>query len=278
MITDSRNGTSIFIPGTAGELHVRRWGTQGPALLALHGVTGCTALWYGVARNLHIDHRVIAFDYRGHGRSAWSTAHEYDTEFYVADLLSVCNSLSVDERRNLTLVGSSWGALAAVRALAAGLEMIKGLVIVDVEPSFEIGEFDVHPRPYTFQSIDDVETWERKANPDAPHEDLTLFSQETVAQAMDGTYHRRHDPFFLKCWPFRKDDVWAQLGKINQPTIILNGDRSFVRENVCRRMSERLQHSKYVKIKNSGHLVPLEQPESTSDEIRRFIHESQTRL
>ena len=42
---------------------------NGPPIVFLHGVGGNRAVWNSVLPGLVRDHRVIAFDLRGHGRS-----------------------------------------------------------------------------------------------------------------------------------------------------------------------------------------------------------------
>lgn len=46
-----------------------RTGGHGPVLLLLHGIGGCTSTWDPVIDDLARDHRVVAMDLLGHGRS-----------------------------------------------------------------------------------------------------------------------------------------------------------------------------------------------------------------
>lgn len=260
-----------FVEGPAGKLHIRDFGGDGPTIVALHGVTGGTFLWEGVAAELAGQARLVAMDFRGHGLSDWSAARDYTTDAYAADLEAVLAALDTDAPP--VLMGSSWGALAVMRLTARRLGAASALIVVDVEPSFETGPGDVHPRPYKFGSIEEVEAWERKANPSAPDADLRGFARGSVVQTEDGAFLRRHDPFFLTRWPFRDDDLWEEIGRITVPALVVHGARSFVREEVCRKMAGALPEGEFVQIKDSGHLVPLEQPERLAALAGSFIRE-----
>lgn len=262
---------SIYIDGPAGKLHIRDFGGRGPIILAMHGVTGCTYLWDGVAEKITRDFHLVAFDYRGHGQSDWTEFNDYTTETYAHDLEAAIAWVSSKTTQPLILMGSSWGALAMLKRMEEGADDIQSLIIVDVEPSFDASEYAVPPRPYKFRSFETLLEWERKANPSAPEYALKAFAQGSVVRTEDGEWIRRHDPFFLTRWPFRNSDLWSVLPHINIPVLILNGDRSFVKESVCREMASRLTQSAYVKVPDAGHLIPLEQPELVSGRIIEFL-------
>lgn len=263
---------SIFIDGPAGKVHIKDFGGTGPLVLSLHGVTGCTHLWGGVAEQLAGDFHLLAFDYRGHGRSDWSETQDYTTDAYADDLQAVVAWIADKTDEPLILMGSSWGALAMLKWMEkTPANKVESLIIVDVEPSFGVSEYAVPHRPYKFPSIEAVLEWEREANPSAPVSSLEYFAQESVVRTADGDFVRRHDPFFLTRWPFRNDDLWPVLPHINVPVLILNGDRSFVKESACREMVSQLPNAEYTKVEDSGHLIPLEQPQVVSERVREFL-------
>ena len=50
---------------------------DGPPVAILHGLFGAGRSWAGIARRLADRYRVIAFDLRNHGGSAWADAMDY---------------------------------------------------------------------------------------------------------------------------------------------------------------------------------------------------------
>ena len=266
-MTDSR---SFCVDGAAGRLHLTDFGGPGPVILALHGVTGGGFLWAGVARELLDRARIVALDFRGHGRSDWSADRAYETTDHVADLRLVFDQIDSGPEP-LTIMGSSWGALVAIALLSASPGLASRLVIVDVEPSFEAAETDVFPRPYRFVSFEEALDWESRANRYAPEADLADFTRASLIESSEGHWLRRHDPFFLTRWPFRKDNLWEELSGLSQKVRIVRGAKSFVRRDICERMSRLNDEWIFSEIAFSGHLVPLEQPRQLAREVTEFI-------
>src|SRR5699024_713058 len=114
-----------YISGPAGRLHVRDFGGSGPTILAMHGVTGCTHLWDGVAEKLTRNFHLVACDYRGHGQSDWSASSDYTTESYADDLEAAIAWASSKTSQPLILMGSSWGALAMLRRMEKRIDDIQ---------------------------------------------------------------------------------------------------------------------------------------------------------
>ncbi|MFF3890647.1 alpha/beta fold hydrolase [Streptomyces sp. NPDC001914] len=93
-------------------LHVEVHGPEGaPAVVLAHGWTCSTAFWAAQIRDLAADHRVIAYDQRGHGRSPASEA--CSTEALADDLEAV---LAPGEKA--VLAGHSMGGMTLMAASA----------------------------------------------------------------------------------------------------------------------------------------------------------------
>ncbi|MBV9271997.1 MAG: alpha/beta hydrolase [Candidatus Eremiobacteraeota bacterium] len=89
---------------------VETWGSGGPILLAVHGMSSSRRSWEGFARHYDGRYRVVAYDQRGHGDS---TGIEGPMTLHRAllDLYNVLDSL--DEPVD-TLLGHSWGGAVAI--------------------------------------------------------------------------------------------------------------------------------------------------------------------
>jgi pimeloyl-ACP methyl ester carboxylesterase len=261
---------SLFLDGAAGRLHLTDFGGDGPALLALHGVTGGGFLWAALARELRGQARIMTLDFRGHGQSDWSDTRAYQTADFITDLAAILDQADFGNQTPCIL-GSSWGALAAIGLLAAQPQRASGLIIVDVEPSFETSETDVFPRPYRFATIDAAVAWEARANPNAAPADLSAFATASLVETREGHWLRRHDPYFLTRWPFRNDNRWHELETLQQRVQVVHGGKSFVRRAVCERMAALQPSWGFTEIENAGHLVPLEQPKALAGVVKAFL-------
>jgi pimeloyl-ACP methyl ester carboxylesterase len=97
-------------------IHVEVHGPEGaPAVVLAHGWCCSTAFWAAQIRELAADHRVIAYDQRGHGRSPAHPA--CGTESLADDLEAVlAATLGPDERA--VIAGHSMGGMTVMAAAA----------------------------------------------------------------------------------------------------------------------------------------------------------------
>ncbi len=123
----AQNYTRTTVPVRGGELAVGIWGpADGPAVLAVHGVTASHMCWPLVAAMLP-GARFIAPDLRGRGRSnelpgPWGMPQHAD------DLAAVLDSLGVD---TAVVVGHSMGAFASLVFAHRHPSRVSSLVLVD---------------------------------------------------------------------------------------------------------------------------------------------------
>ncbi|MBW8702835.1 Non-heme chloroperoxidase [Streptomyces sp. MBT84] len=97
-------------------LHVEVHGPEAaPPVVLSHGWTCSTAFWAAQIRDLAADHRVIAYDQRGHGRSPASPA--CSTQALADDLEAVLVATLAPEEKAV-VVGHSMGGMTVLAAAA----------------------------------------------------------------------------------------------------------------------------------------------------------------
>ncbi|MDP9017416.1 MAG: alpha/beta hydrolase [Candidatus Eremiobacteraeota bacterium] len=90
---------------------VTQWGTRGPALVCVHGMTSSRFSWMRFAAKFADDFRIFAYDQRGHGDSAHIQG-PMSLDQADADLRAVCEAV---DGPIASLVGHSWGGSVVVR-------------------------------------------------------------------------------------------------------------------------------------------------------------------
>jgi pimeloyl-ACP methyl ester carboxylesterase len=94
------------------ELHVETYGPQtAPTLFLVHGWTCAIRFWNDQIRALSREFRVVAFDLRGHGRSASAATGDYSTAAFAADVEAVLDAVLAPGEKAV-LAGHSLGAMS----------------------------------------------------------------------------------------------------------------------------------------------------------------------
>ncbi len=90
---------------------VEQWGTRGPLLVCVHGITSGRKTWARFAEHFADRYRVVAYDQRGHG-DAHGVPGPMTLERSLRDLANV---LALYDDAPFALVGHSWGGAVVVR-------------------------------------------------------------------------------------------------------------------------------------------------------------------
>ncbi|CAL9485466.1 Putative aminoacrylate hydrolase RutD [Streptomyces sp. enrichment culture] len=108
----ARELTAVSADGS--RLHVEVHGPErAPAVVLAHGWTCSTAFWAAQIRDLAADHRVIAYDQRGHGRTPASPACGTDA---LADDLEAVLAATLAPGERAVIAGHSMGGMTVMAA------------------------------------------------------------------------------------------------------------------------------------------------------------------
>ncbi|MBI2468820.1 MAG: alpha/beta hydrolase [Candidatus Rokubacteria bacterium] len=263
-----------FVTVNGLRLRYRDWGGRGAPLLALHGSSAHAHWWDPVARRLAPRFRVLALDWRGHGRSEWPRPPAYRTEDFVADLVGVIERLGLDR---VVVAGHSMGGHAALVFAAWHPDRLARLVIVDAKPMVNVRrllEFQARPeRP-------------RREFPSraAALRRFRLMPPETTAppalvRAIGARGIRRLGP---DRWVYRFDpacertrvpvDAWPLLSRIAAPTLIVRGEGSAVLpRDVAERMAKLIPSARFEELPRACHHVTLDAPAALADCVLAWL-------
>ena len=137
---------------------------QGPAIVLMHGYTGTADRHFianGVFANLAKDHRVIAIDLRGHGKSGKPvTASEYG-QAMALDVVRLLDHLKIQRAH---VLGYSLGAMIAGRLATLHPERLISVVYV---ASLPLRTTDTYMEKFASASVEELES-------DLPFKSLAL--------------------------------------------------------------------------------------------------------
>lgn len=257
-----------FVHVDGVRLHVLDFGGEGRPIVFLHGVGGSAWTWLEVAPALTGLGRALAPDLRGYGESQWSPGQDYSTAAHAADLAGVVDALGVDE---LDVVGFSWGGLVALAFAAAG-NRVRRLAMIDIPPSFNRSETDIPTLAYGFADAAAALEAERRLSPRAAETTLAAYAALSTRPAEGGHLVKKHDETFLCRWPFRRDDLWAELRGLDLPVLVVRaGESPVLSADVAARMAAVARDATLLEIPGCGHMIPIERPAELLAALQAFL-------
>jgi pimeloyl-ACP methyl ester carboxylesterase len=264
------------------KLHYLDWGGDAGkhTFVLLHGGAAHVHWWDGVAPLLTSHGRVLALDFRGHGRSQWANPGIYGPPAYQRDVRGLVESLGT----RVVLVGHSMGGAVAQWVAVEHPELLEALIIVDAP----------HGPPPLFRRL--MWRWRRKSHggvrPELrsaddiikkfrlqpPQTSLTRLEVERLAllgaeQLPTGAWAFRFDPE-TRAWRKHGTRMTARpkISKITMPTLLLRGDQSgLVSPSAVKSMRRKIRGSVYKEIPRAFHHVPLDNPGDTAAAIIEFV-------
>jgi pimeloyl-ACP methyl ester carboxylesterase len=102
---------------------------QGPSVIILHGLYGCSDNWVSVARKIADRYTVFLVDQRNHGKSPHHPLHTYPS--MVSDLEEFIQSENIEKP---LILGHSMGGKTAMLFAATHPDKLSGLIVVDIGP------------------------------------------------------------------------------------------------------------------------------------------------
>jgi len=105
-------------------------GAGGLPVLFAHSFAGDLSHWSSALEHLEPNRRVVAFDFRGHGKSPPAVGR-YTYEELAKDIDAIADAAELDQ---FVLVGHSMGAAIATEYAAVNAQRVKALLLIDPPP------------------------------------------------------------------------------------------------------------------------------------------------
>jgi pimeloyl-ACP methyl ester carboxylesterase len=255
-------------------LRYRDWGGDGRPLLALHGAAAHAHWWDPVAPHLARHVRVLALDWRGHGRSAWPRPPAYRSEDFAAELTGVIEALGLE---NVVVAAHSMGGHNAMAFAAWHPDRLARLVVVDARPHVNYERLRAlqrrAPRLQTeFPTLAAAMARFRLRPPEttAAPTLLRTIARHGLVRLPSGRWRYRFDPL---CEQTRMPvDCWPLLARIASPTLVVRGEHSTILDpDVARRMVKELPAGALEEIPGAHHHVTFDAPRALAAAILAWL-------
>lgn len=278
----SRFADQFFIQITG--MGPKEGASETPSLVFLHGVMGYAMNWRRVAKTFEDRYRVLAYDSRGHGRSAHadllSNPDAYTPECLAEDLHGILDELGWER---VFLVGHSMGGRVAYTFAARYPERVRGLVIEDIGPVMSPDNVSLSSRvlqtvPVPFASKAAAKEWFATRFP-------VLFRDLHDPQALGAWLYANitESSSGQAVWRFHADGIrqaivaghhrerWQEIEQLRVPTLVIRGELSTdLPREVFERMLRGNRMIRGVEIAGAGHWVHSEKHEQFVAAVRTF--------
>ena len=265
------------------KLHYLDWGGDPDkhTFVLLHGGAAHAHWWDGVAPVLTPYGRVLALDFRGHGRSQWAGSGNYGPPSYLKDVRGLIESLGT----RVVLVGHSMGGAVAQWCAVTFPEKLAALIIVDSPagppPLLRRLQWRWRRRAQggkrpELRSAEDIIRKFRLSPPGTylTKEQLEQLAMKGALQLPNGHWAFRFDPETRAWRKHRGRMKRPNLRHVKLPTLILRGAEStLVAPRHAHRMHRKVAGSVLKEIPRAFHHVPLDNPEATAAAIIEFVEE-----
>ena len=217
------------------EIFYRLFGTPGATpVVIVHGLSYFSYDWIVTAAALASDREIVAMDMRGFGDSGW--AKEYSVKAFAGDIVALLDHLGW---KQAILMGHSMGGRNCTYCAAENPDRIAGLLLVDWSPenapagAKRVTE-TVASTPDSFPSIDEAMRY-FNVDPGSPQGVQKRPRFEAYLKPVEGGFAIKRDPYFRDQFrrvletgerPKLGVDLWAALGRIACPILVIRGKRS----------------------------------------------------
>lgn len=250
------------------ELTVRAEGS-GPPLLLVHGLGGDHTVWNAVLPHLREGHTVLVPDLRGHGRSPSPADSTYSFRELEDDLLGTIRARSIDK---VDLVGLSAGGFLALRLALDHPERVRRLVVIGAAAHCDNHTKAVAERWAEVYRDEGFDAYSLRLLKDLFYPDW-IEAHLDVADAFRNKLRAVDLKGPIK-WglSIRDFDLRGRLGRLKVPTLIIHGvDDQVVDSAHARLLRVSIPGAELKLLPQTGHLPPVERPESTAQAIRQWV-------
>jgi 3-oxoadipate enol-lactonase len=247
-------------------------GSGNPVVL-VHGLGGTgTDIWKKQIHDLARDHRVIAYDIRGSGRSE-VTPGPYTIELLAEDLAALVDAIGLDR---FAVVGHSMGGGIALQYAATHPDRVRAVVGAGaVAELAEQGKQGMQTRAETVERDGMAAVAEtvatnglapsfREAHPEEFQELISLLASN------------RPEAYAAQCRALVEMAVTERFAQVAAPVLLVCGELDQASPPAMNEANAaRLPNARLVQLEDCAHIVPWEKPAQLLDAVRGFLGETE---
>lgn len=247
---------------------------SGPPVLLVHGFPLDHTMWDAQVEPLSAEHRVIAPDLRGFGKSG-VTEGRVIMEQFADDLAALLDGLGVEEP--VVFCGLSMGGYVAWQFWKKYTDRVRALILCDTRaaadaPEAAAARLDMANRVLAEGPEPLVDAMTAKLFADTTHANDPQ-AVESLRRVMLST-----DPRGIAAAArgmAERPDATSILGRIGCPTLVAVGEfDALSTPDEMQSMADAINGARFARIRGAGHMSPMENAESFNAAVLAFLGET----
>src|SRR5690606_19850870 len=253
------------------KLFYREEGSDGPALVILHGLFGSSDNWLPQAKMFAEDFHVYLVDLRNHGQSPHSDEFNYDV---MAD--DVAELIDAEGISSPILLGHSMGGKTAMTLALRNPQLPSALVVIDIAPRRYPDQHDRIVEGLLALRLADLKSRQdadEALSPYVPEPPVRQFLLKNLKREPSGGFG----------WKMNLDTISRNISEVSKgvgngsvfpgPTLFVRGGRSnYVADDDLEDI-RKLFPAARLETLDTGHWVQAEKPRELVDLVKAFGRE-----
>ncbi len=243
---------------------------EGRPIVFTHGASWNHKQWDAQVEFFSENYQTIVWDVRGHGNSTLPE-EDFDSEDFSRDLIGLLDHLQIDQA---ILCGLSMGGHISLQTAIRYPERVSALVLIGT------------PFTNTFDWLEKLfiplNRWSHQFIPMSyvANFQASILSTSNnnvtkryIEEAVSSMSHKN----WLRIWnAVTSMESGEDLGKIDCPTLILQGEHDSMIKRQQHYMNKCIKKSKFVIVENANHATNLDNPTEVNQLINQFLQLSGT--
>ncbi|NMM49802.1 alpha/beta fold hydrolase [Marinigracilibium pacificum] len=252
-------------------LFYREYGKGENTLVILHGLFGSSDNWMSIAKALEDDYHIYVIDQRNHGQSPHS--EEWNYEVMAKDIAEF-----IDENigHETAVLGHSMGGKVAMTLALRYPEKVKKLLVADIAPKY----YPIHHRTI-LDGLLKVEEEKPKSRNDADKILEEYIPQQSIRMFLLKNLGRNSTKELQ--WKINLQVINEKIEEVGKaqneysstqiPSLFVGGENSdYILDDDKELIRNLFPKSNIIYLKNAGHWLHAEQPESFTKVIKDFMN------
>ncbi|MCI0763643.1 2-succinyl-6-hydroxy-2,4-cyclohexadiene-1-carboxylate synthase [Bacillus sp. TL12] len=250
---------------------------SGEPLLLLHGFTGSMETWRPFISSWSEQFQVITLDLVGHGNteSPEEMTH-YDIQNVALQMTTLLDHLNIEKAH---ILGYSMGGRLAITMACLYPGRVKSLLLENCTAGLEVESNRQERRARDEQLADQIEFEGIEAFVNK-WENIPLFAtQKKLPQGVKEAVRKErlaNTPRGLAnslrgMGTGAQPSWWNQLERLKMPVLLMNGEYDQKFFQILTNMKKCIPHAKFVKIREAGHAIHVEQPQKFGTIVEGFL-------